>query len=58
VAGRAATYSYREGMKNGDIGYATAIRYLPRVISLILILGCNQFSKKVLRKKLFREGKP
>ena len=52
VADVLRTYSYREGMKNGDIGYATAIGLFTSVISLILILGCNQFSKKVLQEEI------
>lgn len=46
------TYSYYEGMQRGDIGYATAIGLFTSVISLILILGCNLFSKKVLKEEI------
>lgn len=46
------TYAYREGLTNGDIGYATAIGLFTSVVSLVLILGCNLFSKRVLHEDI------
>ena len=49
VADVLKTYSYFEGMQRGDIGYATAIGLFTSAVSLILIISCNIFSKKVLK---------
>ncbi len=42
------TYSFTEGLLNGNIGYATAISLFTAVVSTILVLGCNKVSKKFL----------
>lgn len=43
-----ATYSFTEGLLNGNIGYATAVSLFTAVVSAILVLGCNKISKKFL----------
>jgi len=52
VADVLRTYAYREGIRNGDIGYATAIGLFTSIISLILIIGCNMFSKHILHEDI------
>ena len=52
VADVLKTYSYFEGMQRGDIGYATAIGLFTSAVSLILIISCNIFSKKVLKEDI------
>lgn len=42
------TYAYREGVLSGNIAYSTAVSLLVGIISLILVLGTNMFSKKLL----------
>jgi len=42
------TYAYREGVLSGNIAYSTAVSLLVGIVSLILVLGTNQFSKKLL----------
>lgn len=42
------TYAYREGVLSGNIAYSTAVSLLVGIISLILVLGTNMFSKKIL----------
>lgn len=46
------TYSYWEGINRGNIGYATAVGVFTSVVSLLLVVGCNQFSKKVLHESM------
>lgn len=46
------TYSYWEGIDRGNIGYATAIGLFTSVVSLILVIGCSKFSKKVLHEEI------
>ena len=46
------TFSYREGLNRGNIGFATAIGLFTSIVSLILIVGCNWFSKKVLDEEI------
>jgi putative aldouronate transport system permease protein len=48
VADVLRTFSFVEGLNRGNIGYATAIGLFTSVVSLLLIFGCNWFSKKVL----------
>jgi ABC-type polysaccharide transport system, permease component len=42
------THAYREGVLSGNIAYSTAISLLVGIISLVLVLGTNMFSKKIL----------
>ena len=42
------TFSYVEVLNRGNVGYATAIGLFTSIVSVLLILGCNLFSKKVL----------
>ncbi|HHV28636.1 ABC transporter permease [Acetivibrio mesophilus] len=42
------TYSFTEGLLNGNIGYATAVSLFTAVVSAILVIGCNKISKKFL----------
>lgn len=42
------TYAYREGVLSGNIAYSTAVSLLVGIISLLLVLGTNMFSKKIL----------
>jgi putative aldouronate transport system permease protein len=46
------TFSFREGLNRGNIGFATAIGLFTSIVSLILIFGCNLFSKKVLDEEI------
>ena len=52
VADVLRTYSYMEGLNRGNVGYATAIGLFTSVVSLLLIAGCNLFSKKVLDEEI------
>ena len=52
VADVLRTFSYVEGLNRGNIGYATAIGLFTSITSLILIVGCNFFSKKVLDEEI------
>lgn len=42
------TYSYREGISSGNLGYATAMSVFVGIVSLILVLGTNKLSSMVL----------
>lgn len=42
------TYSFREGLLNGDIGFAVCISVFVSVISTTLVLTTNKLSKKML----------
>lgn len=46
------TYSYWEGINRGNIGYATAVGLFTSIVSLILVIGCSRFSKKVLHEDI------
>jgi putative aldouronate transport system permease protein len=46
------TYSFTQGLLNGNIGYATAISLFTAVISALLVLGCNALSKKFLGESI------
>ncbi|EMS73117.1 ABC transporter permease [Ruminiclostridium cellobioparum] len=46
------TYSFTEGLLNGNIGYATAVSLFTAVISAILVIGCNKASKKFLDESI------
>ncbi len=46
------TFSYVEGLNRGNVGYATAIGLFTSIVSVLLILGCNLFSKKVLDEQI------
>ena len=52
VADVLRTFSYVEGLNRGNVGYATAIGLFTSIVSVILILGCNIFSKKVLDEEI------
>lgn len=52
VADVLSTYSYTEGLQNGDIGFATAIGLFTSVTSLLLIFGTNYFSKKAMKESI------
>ena len=41
------TFIYRQGVKNLDYGYATAVELFRNLISLVLVLSANYFSKKI-----------
>ena len=46
------TYSFTEGLLNGNIGYATAVSLFTAVISAVLVIGCNRASKKFLDESI------
>lgn len=46
------TYSFTEGLLNGNIGYATAISLFTAVVSSLLVIGCNKFSQKFLDESI------
>jgi len=52
VADVLRTYSYMEGLDRGNIGYATAIGLFTSIVSLLLIFGCNWFSKTALDEEI------
>ena len=41
------TFIYRQGVKNLDYGYATAVELFRNLISLVLVLSANYFSKRI-----------
>ena len=41
------TFVYREGLKNLNYSYSTAVNLFKSVIAMILVLGSNYFSKKL-----------
>ncbi len=46
------TYSFTEGLLNGNIGYAVAISVFTATISTLLVIGCNTMSKKFLDESI------
>ena len=52
VADVLRTFSYVEGLTRGNIGYATAIGLFTSITSLVLIIGTNIFSKKILDEEI------
>ena len=52
VADVLRTFSYVEGLTRGNIGYATAIGLFTSITSLLLIIGTNIFSKKILDEEI------
>jgi putative aldouronate transport system permease protein len=52
VADVLRTFSFVEGLNRGNTGYATAIGLFTSVVSLLLIFGCNWFSKTVLDEEI------
>lgn len=52
VADVLSTFSFTEGLQNGDIGFATAIGLFTSVTSLFLIFGTNYLSKKVIKESI------
>lgn len=47
-----STLAYTEGLQYGNIGYSTAISLFTAIISTILVLGCNKFSKKAFGESI------
>lgn len=47
------TYVYKVGIAQGRMSYSTAVSLLKSVISIILLIVANTFSKKVTEKGLF-----
>ena len=41
------TFIYRQGVKNLDYGYATAVELFRNLISLVLVLSANFLSKRI-----------
>ena len=41
------TFIYRQGVKNLDYGYATAVELFRNIISLVLVLSANFISKRI-----------
>ncbi len=48
-----STYVYRKGILDADFGYATAVGLFNSIISIILLVGANLFSRKVLQESLW-----
>lgn len=48
-----STYVYEMGLINGDYAFSTAVGLFNTLINLILIVGANTFSKKVLKESLW-----
>lgn len=48
-----STYVYEVGLIHSDYGYSTAVGLFNSVISLILVVGSNQLSKKFAGESLF-----
>ena len=46
------TYSFTEGLMNGNIGYAIAISVFTAIISTLLVVGCNTLSKRFLDESI------
>jgi putative aldouronate transport system permease protein len=46
------TYSFTEGLQNGNIGYAATIGLFTSVVSLLLVFGTNSLSKKFLKESI------
>ncbi len=46
------TYSFTEGLLNGNIGYAVAISVFTAVVSTLLVIGCNSISKRFLDESI------
>jgi len=47
------TYVYRKGIIGGDYDYATAVGLFKSVISLVLVLGANELSKRIRQESIF-----
>ncbi len=47
------TYVYRLGIQQGQYSYATAIGMMRQIVSLLLILSANAFSRKVSEYSIF-----
>lgn len=48
-----STYVYRFGIQNSNFSYATAVGLFNSLISLVLLVSANYFSKKVLKESLW-----
>ncbi len=46
------TYSFTEGLQNGNIGYAATIGLFTSLVSLLLVFGTNSLSKKFLKESI------
>jgi putative aldouronate transport system permease protein len=46
------TFSFTEGLLNGDIGFATAIGLFTSITSLLLVFGTNSLSKKFMKESI------
>lgn len=46
------TYSFTEGLQNGNIGYATTIGLFTSIVSLLLVFGTNSLSKKFIKESI------
>lgn len=47
------TYTYREGVKNANYDYSTAIALFDSIISFLLVFGANTLSKKLTKVGLW-----
>jgi putative aldouronate transport system permease protein len=52
VADVLQTYSFTEGLQNGDLGYATTIGLFTSITSLLLVFGTNSLSKKIMHESI------
>lgn len=48
-----STYVYEMGLLKGDYSFSTAVGLFNTVVNVILIVGANTFSKKVLKESLW-----
>jgi len=48
-----STYVYEVGLLDGDYSFSTAVGLFNNLINIILLVGANTFSKKVLDESLF-----
>jgi putative aldouronate transport system permease protein len=48
-----STYVYRIGLLGQDFGYGTAVNLFNSIVSVIILLLANLFSKKVLQESLW-----
>ncbi|RRD96085.1 sugar ABC transporter permease [Clostridiales bacterium COT073_COT-073] len=53
VADVISTYTYREGIKEMNYGYATAVGLFKNTISFTLVMGANWLAKKMGQETLF-----
>ncbi|MCQ6562673.1 ABC transporter permease [Paenibacillus mendelii] len=53
VADVISTYVYRKGIIDQDYGFSSAIGLFNSVVSIVLLLGANYFSRKLLKESLW-----